>query len=417
MNRLRFACVVLVTLAVASSFASVRAQDLLIKDARVVTCAGKEHAIANVLIKGGRIAAIGRDVKGDGVPELQARGKTVMPGFVLAHSWLGLDSRNRNEMIDVTPYLSVLDAIDPSLPFYEDCLRDGHLTICVMPGNSAAIAGMGRIVRPWGATVEAMTVDAEPGLKISMIPRTGRGNRAAWVAKIRKEFEAAKRAVSDAERDSKKEATGNVGFDLEAMGVKKRQLSMTRLLKGDLRAHIACATAGDVVQAMKLIRDYDLKAVLVCSSGTWRAAKHIAKSKLPVVLTGALTFRDQDMDTGKEIERNLPKIFSDAGVRFALMTSTGSLGSRYAWYQAACLVRYGMSREDALAAVTRIPAEIIGVGERKGSIVVGKDADLIVLTDDPLSGRAWVDQGVIGGRVVYERSKDPRLAEIFGGGR
>ena len=403
-----------------SLLASAGAQDLLIKNARVLTCAGVEHPVANVLIKDGKIAAIGKDVEGAGVAELEARGKTVMPGFVLAHTPLGLDSRNRNEMIDVTPYLSVLDAIDPSLPFYEDCLRDGHLTICVMPGNAAAISGMGRTVKPWGATVEAMTVDAEPGIKMSMIPRPGRGNRASWVAQIKKAFTEAKRAIDDAESDAEGEGeggTGNVALDLEAMGVKKRQLAMTRLLKGDLRAHIACGTAGDVVQAMKLIRDYKLKAVLVCSSGTWRAAKHIAESKLPVILEGRLVFRETDMDTGKEVERNLPKIFTDAGIKFGLMTSTGSLGSKYAWYQAACLVRYGMSRGDALAAVTRIPADIIGLGGRKGSIEVGKDADLIVLSDDPLSGRAWVDQGVVGGAVVYERSKDPRLAEIFGSGR
>ena len=394
------------------------AQDLLIKNARVITCAGPELKIGCVLVKGGKIAAVAESLDEPGVPVLDARGKVVMPGFVLPHATAGLDGRNQNEMVPVTPYVSVLDAIDPSLPFYEDCLRDGHLSICVMPGDRTMIAGMGRIVRPWGATVENMTIAAEPGLKIAVAPPSG--NRASWIAKLRAELDKGRRALEKQERESKvggNEETGNAVLDLEAMGAKKRQLALFRLLRGDLTAHVACKTAGDVLQALKLAKEFKLKTLLICGPNTWRAAKHLAKEKIPVVLSATMAIREIDPETGKEIERVIPKIFHDAGVRFAISTATGSLGGRYAWYQAACLVRYGMSREEALAAVTKIPADLIGVGARKGSLEPGKDGDVLVLTDDPLSGRAWVDQAVIGGEVVYERSKDPRLSEVFGGGK
>lgn len=409
---------VLVLVLVATVATSGGAQDLLVKNARVVTCAGSDLKVGSVLIKGGKIAAVGETVEASGVPVLDARGKVVMPGFVLPHTSAGLDARNRNEMVPVTPYVSVLDAIDPSLPFYEDCLRDGHLSICVMPGNRAMIAGMGRVVRPWGATVENMTIDAEPGLKIAIAPTSG--NRAAWIAKLRSELEKGRRALEKQEREGKLDAnqkTGDVALDLAAMGAKKRQIALFRLLKGDLRAHVVCQTAGDVVQALRLAKEFKLKVLLVCGPQTWRAAKHLAKAKIPVILGATMVVREKDLDTGKEVERIIPKIFHDAGVKFAISTATGNLGGRYAWYQAACLVRYGMSREAALAAVTRIPAELIGVGDRKGSLETGKDGDLLVLTDDPLSGRAWVEQAVIGGEVVYERSKDPRLAEVIGGGK
>ncbi|NRA95533.1 MAG: amidohydrolase family protein [Planctomycetes bacterium] len=394
------------------------AQDLLVKNARVITCAGSDLKIGCVLIKGGKIAEVGEKVEAAGVPVIDGRGKVVMPGFVLPHTSAGLDGRNQNEMVPVTPYVSVLDAIDPSLPFFEDCLRDGNLSICVMPGNRTMIAGMGRVVRPWGATVESMTVAAEPGLKISVAPTSG--NRAAWIAKLRAELEKGRRALEKQELEGKvgdNERTGNIALDLEAMGAKKRQLALFRLLKGDLRAHVVCQTAGDVLQAQKLAAEFKLKTLLVCGPNTWRAAKHLAKEKIPVVLSSTMVIRETDTETGEEIERIIPKIFHDAGVKFAITTSTGNLGGRYAWYQAACLVRYGMSREDALAAVTRIPAELIGIGARKGSIEPGKDGDVLILTDDPLSGRAWVEQAVIGGEVVYERSRAPRLAEVFGGGK
>ena len=89
----------------------------------------------------------------------------------------------------------------------------------------------------------------------------------------------------------------------------------------------------------------------------------MAKHKIPVVLSSSMVLRETDLETGKEVERVIPRIFHDAGVKFATSTSTSGLAGRFAWYQAACLVRYGMSREDALAAVTRTPAELVGLGD------------------------------------------------------
>ena len=102
------------------------------------------------------------------------------------------------------------------------------------------------------------------------------------------------------------------------------------------------------------------------------------------------------------------------GVEFAVTSQPVALGRRYLWYQAAALVRCGIPRDVALKSVTLHPARALGLGGAKGSLEVGKDADLIVLTDDPLSGQAWVDTGIIEGKVVYERRNDRRLAEVLG---
>jgi imidazolonepropionase-like amidohydrolase len=200
------------------------------------------------------------------------------------------------------------------------------------------------------------------------------------------------------------------------MGVEKRRVAMSRMLEGELQAWVNCATAGDVVQALRLAKEFGLKMKLVLGPGTWRAADLVKKSGLPVILKASVILRETDPDSGKEVERNLAKILHDKGVKFAITTDTTTFGRRYLWYQAACLVRYGLPRQDALAAITTTPAKIIGLGDRKGSLAKDKDGDLLVFTSDPLSGRAWVDQAVIGGRIVYERKNDPRLAEIFGNG-
>lgn len=405
----------LILLAFALGLFPAPAQDLAITGARVLSMTGTEATEATIVIRGGRIADIGPGVK---VPEdltaIDATGLTVTPGLVLAHSSDGLD--RANEMTPVVPYVSVLDSLDPSSRFFEDAARDGHLVIGVMPGNGTIIGGMGRVVQPRGLTVEDMTVIPDLGLKFSLIPAQNT-SRAAQLSKLRAALDDALQHLEKKKRDADSKtvsSTGNVPLDLQALQVERRKEALVRALLGDVPVVIACATAADVEKAHKILDDYKLRGTLWVAPTAWRAAPLLAKRGAPVILSSDFEVDEVDPDTGKEVHRVMPKILHEAKVKFAVTSASSSLGRRYLWYQAACLVRYGLSREEAWAAVTTIPAGILGLGERKGSLAKGKDADLVFWTDDPLSGMAWVDRTVIGGRVSYERSKDPRLAEVFG---
>src|SRR6476659_3581356 len=103
-----------------------------------------------------------------------------------------------------------------------------------------------------------------------------------------------------------------------------------------------------------------------------------------------LEYEEQDPETGKLVTRNLPKALHEAGVEFAVTARPATIGQRYLWYQAAALVRYGIPRDFALKTVTQFAARAIGLEKSKGSLEVGKDGDLLVLTADPLSGQSWV---------------------------
>lgn len=391
------------------------AQDLFLANCRILPIDGPEIPLGHVLLRGGKIEAFGQDLKPvDGVPVLDATGKVVMPGFIIPQTSNGMD--RPNEMMPVVPFVSARDSMDPSNPFFEDALRDGHLSILVIPSERTVIGGMGLVVHPCGLTVEEMTVAGEAGLKLSLVPSDG--NRAAHLAMLRKALEEAKRHLDEkvAAAGDQRPDSGSLRRDLEELGVDKRQAPVVRMLEKELPAYIACATAGDVVQAIRLIEEYQLDGRLVLGPGTWRAAELIAAKKLPVILGPTLSFREKDPESGKTVTRELGRIFHEAGVTFTVTTEPASLGARYLWYQAAMLVRQGLTRDEALRAVTLDGAKVLGLGDRKGSIAKGKDADLVVLTADPLSGMAWVDQAIVGGKVVYERLRDPRLAEVFGTG-
>ena len=177
-----------------------RAQDLVIRGARIITGKGGSPQRGNILVKDGRIAKIGSIGKVDDlIPVIQAAGRFVVPAFVLAHTSSGM--RRPNESMGLSPFVSVMDAINPVDGFFEDCLRDGHLTVLVIPGNNTVIGGMGMVVHPFGMTVEHMTVVKEAGLKISLIPPTK--NRAAHMARLRGALDRARDKLLKLEREGR----------------------------------------------------------------------------------------------------------------------------------------------------------------------------------------------------------------------
>jgi amidohydrolase family protein len=182
----------------------------------------------------------------------------------------------------------------------------------------------------------------------------------------------------------------------------------------------------DVPQAVKLTQEYHLKAILVLGEKCYKAAKQVAASKLPVVLDPTLVFWETDPRTGEDRKIVVPRVYREAGVPVTFQVTgiaggtlfrspdlPATLGTNYLWYQAATAVKYGMPVPEALEALTLRPAKLLGVEGLTGSIEPGKDADLVILTGDPLKITTWVDTTLVRGQVVYERAKDRKLQHLL----
>ena len=194
--------------------------------------------------------------------------------------------------------------------------------------------------------------------------------------------------------------------------------AMFAILSGELPVMIYCDKAMDVGQAMRLIKEYNFKASLVLGRECYKAAKQVADADLPVMIDSQLVFFEEDPRTKEETKIILPEVFRDHDVKFVFQVGRGggtTLGSTYFWYQAATAVKYGMPVEEALAALTTLPAKFLGVDEFVGSLEEGKDADIIVLSGEPLSVDTWVDMTVVNGKIVYEKAKDEQLKLLLNG--
>lgn len=449
----------LVVAGLLASAVTTTAQDqLAIKGGRILPVAGQPIDGGVILIRDGKIQAVG---KGVSIPAdykvIDATGKVIVPGFVEAHSSRGMDQVNeRNANV---PFLSVIDAIDPGQEYFEECRRNGVTTVAIVPGDNTMFGGQAAIIKTAGTYVDEMIVKRHAGLKISLRTAAGR-SRMSHLASLRKELDAIREYLLDEQERTKVAAGGGSpaapavppkdgeggakaaepeqpeppagGASTEAQtegqqaDVALRREALVRLLKGEMPAFIYCDLAMDVPQALKLVQEYKIKAILVLSHNCYKAAKQVAASKLPVILDPTLVFWETDPRTGEDKKIVLPKVYREAGVPLTFqitgMQSSSffrtadlppTLGTNYLWYQAATAVKYGTTADEALEAITLRPAKVIGADNLAGSITPGKDADLAILNGDPLKINTWVDTTVVRGQVVYERDKDRKLQQLL----
>ena len=415
------------------------AQDLAVKAGQVITLDGEVIENGTIVIQGGRIAAVGAEVEvpWDAVviehPDLVA-----FPGFVEAYTARGMDRSNEN--LDVAPFLSVSDSIDPVNFFFENALRRGITTLNVQQGSECVIGGEGLVVRPFGMTVEEMAVKTGAGIVLSLSPKRGksaatqlqalrdafgelRRHLEELVADKRKGSDKARREALYQGRDPEELDEPGRGMEGEAWQVEglelvpraevdEKQAPLLALVEGKLPAFVHCQRPGEVHRAIELARDNGFleHTTLVLSPDCWKAADAVAQAGVPVVLTG-LVSTEIDPITGEETETFAPAAFREAGVSVALASDS----DQGLWYQAALAVGKGFTREEALAAVTTTPAEILGLEKRVGKLAPGADGNVVLFSGDPLSVRSFVEYVVLEGELVYDRSQDVRMKHLATG--
>lgn len=436
-------CLVISLVVSANSFAQT---PIAIKGGTIYTMAGDPIENGTVLFRDGRIFDVGKDLK---IPVeakvIDAKGKVVMPGFVESHSSSGMSQANESNPI--VPYVSVLDSIDPMSNYFRQARRNGVTTVAISPGNSTIIGGQAAVIKTAGEFLDDMILRSEIGIKISLRPVSG--SRMSHMARLRKAMNDARRKMEgddededkdkddkksdddkdkdkdekddekDDKKEEKKEGSTQAGTAASARQATNKALdeAMSALLSGELPAIIYCERAMDVGQALRLIEEYNLDATLVLGRECHKAAEQLAGKEMPIILDSTLVYWDEDPRTDEETKVVVTEVFREQGIPFTFQgsrTGGATLGSSYLWYQAATCVKHGMPREEALQALTTLPAKFLGVEKLVGSIEKGKDGDVIVLSGDPLKVSTWVEKTIVNGEVVYDREDDEQLKRLLG---
>ena len=383
---------------------------MLLINAKIMTMEAAVIDCGYIQIKEDKIIAVG-DMNSAPQDEeiLDLQGKTVYPGFIDAHCHMGMaeegldfEGDDLNEMTDpVSPHLRGLDAINPVNKSFPEAVDAGITTVVTGPGSANAISGQFCAIKTYGKRVDKMILREPVAMKFALgenpkkvyndkseTPMT----RMATAALIREELSKAKRYLEDVQR-AEEDPEENDPPEFDA-----KKEALIPVLKREVKAHIHCHRSDDIFTAVRLAEEFGLDYVLIhCTEG------HLIVDELKEI--GAPVVNGPLMCTRSKPELlnasdKTPGVLSKAGLQVAICTDYNVIPIWMLPITAGYAVREGMDYGEALKAITINPARICGIEDRVGSIKVGKDADLLVYSQDPLTLAAKPDMVFINGKQV-----------------
>ncbi len=378
---------------------------LIIKNASVYTMDAQGVLQADILVDGGKIAAIGENICCDGAEVIDACGKVVTPGFVDAHSHIGGigpgTEEDLNEMTNpLTPELDAYYGINPNDKLFKIAAAQGITTSCLAPGSANVIcgwvmayksAGKNRVVKTPVAMKGAMGINPKgvyspknqapmTRMAIANIMRTYLRNVKDYMKK-----------KADAGDDKTKLPPYDLGLEHGIPVIEKKM---------PLKVH---SYMHDMLTVLEIAKEFDIYVTLDHAQGCSDYLEEFSDEHVKGIIFGPTSAQLFPGEGGK-LDPECCKMFDDAGIPIAVMTDGPVTPPNMLLFEMGEAVRRGMDPVRALALVTSNAAKIVGVEDRVGSLAVGKDADILIWTALPtLATDAVLETVLIDGEIVYKK--------------
>ena len=373
-----------------------------------------------IVSSAGKILAVGEaksvTIPGDATV-VDAKGKWIMPGLVCTHSHIGgMGAADGSSPIQ--PGVRILDSINVRDSGFRRALAGGLTTINIMPGSGHLISGQTvycklRYFESSPRVVDEILIRDKDGASMGGLkmangtnsqgdsPFPGTRGKSAYL--VREQYLKAREYQAKIVA-AKGDATKLPPRDLHLE-------TLVEAMQGKRIVHHHTHRHDDIMTVIRLSQEFGFQTVLHHVSEGWKVAKEIAEAKLPcsiIVLDspgGKLEAKDMTFSNGR--------VLDEAGVKVAFHTDDWITDSRLFMRSAALAVRAGMNRDKAIAGLTLAGAEMLGLGERLGSLTVGKDADIAILNGDPLSVYSRVVETWVEGQKAFDlnNTQDQLYAE------
>jgi imidazolonepropionase-like amidohydrolase len=399
-----------------------QAKPIAIKGATIHPVSGPDIAAGTIVFENGKITAIGADAAiPSGAEVIEAGGKHVYPGLINANTVLGLveigavrATVDAEEAGALNPNVRSITSVNPDSEVIPVARAAGVLTALSVP-EGGLVSGQSAVLRLEGWTPEEMTVLSPaamhlrwPNLTIDRRPRARKS-----VKEQQKEMEKAQKQIRDAFQVARAywQARKNPGSDFKT---DLRWEALMPVFDRKLPLFVHAGTLAQIQAVLGWAKEMQLKIVLVDGDDAWRVAGQLKESDVPVILgpvTSLPPRRDDDYDSAWS---NAAKLQA-AGVRFCIASNGrgAETNERNIGYEAGLAAGYGLSKEEALKAVTLYPAQILGLADRLGSLEIGKAATLIVTNGDPLDFPTQVEAAFIDGRKIDLSNRQTRLRDKY----
>lgn len=397
--------------------ATATAQSVAITNARIHTVSGAVIERGTVVISNGRITAVGAHVSVPaGARVIDAAGKVVTPGLIDSYSNVGtveipLSGEGTNDastnLDQITAAFNAADNLNPLSTKVAITRTGGTTRLVVAPENGRSlIAGQGVLV-DLGTQGPNITIHRNPVAMFAALGERGAslsGGGARGAAMLR---------LKEALQDASDYAANRAAFESR----NRRDYALSRLdlealvpvVRGQEPIVIAVNRASDILSALRLAREYNLKLIIAGGGEGWTVARELASAGVPVIVD-ALRNLPNFESLAITLENAARLNAAGVNVVFASFNYHDFHGIRQ---QAGNAVAYGMPFDAALRALTLNPARLWGIADQVGSIEVGKVADLVVWTGDPLELTTQVSNVFIAGRELPLETRQSLLLQRY----
>lgn len=362
-----------------------------------------------VILQGGKVLTVGDASTAipDGAKVIDCSGKVITPGLIDAGTSLSIPDKHANEQIaEVTPQMRILDAVEAGHKAFVHARRNGVTTVQIYPGNKNVIGGLSAIVKTYGKSKSSMLVKDGSALRVTLGREPSAGNRdirsgtpmniyyrrpmtrmgTIWA--VRKAFyDALDYREQKTVPDPDQQPPVNPGMEV-----------LVQALEGKLAVHTTARAEQDIRTALRIAEEFGYKTVIQGGLETWRVIDEVAESNTKVVFSPPSLNGARNPD-GAEGRYHTLNMMAERGVPFAIKTDS-NLGDRSLPFECMFAMRNGLSFDKALAAVTLVPAQVIGVDKQMGAIATGMDGDLVVWSSMPFEPTSRAEMVFIDGRNV-----------------
>ncbi len=402
-----------------------------IRNARIVVVSGPAIENGMLIIRNGKIEAVGTGVAvPPGAQEIDARGLTIYPGMMDAATSMGLSeidlgapgTVDTTEVGEINPNAAAINGVNPHSAHINVTRVNGITSVVTLP-LGGLVSGQAAVINLDGSTTTEMAVVPRAALVISF-PRAATSNDGGFFAPPTdipiteaittrdKQVERLRKLLRDAEAYGRAQDAYARDKSLPRPAQSVVLASLVPFVRGERPVIFRAEREAEIRAAVRFAEEMHLKAIILGGNEAWKASSLLKERNVPVIVTSVRSLPSLEDDYYDVLYSNPAKL-QQAGVRFCI--SSGDIGSevRDLPYHAGMASSFGLSHDEAVKAVTLYPAQIMGVGDRLGSIEVGKIANIAITDGDILDARTHIRYLFINGRQLPLTSRHTELYEQF----
>ncbi|HEX5885367.1 MAG TPA: amidohydrolase family protein [Pyrinomonadaceae bacterium] len=401
-----------------------------IRNARIVTVSGPDIENGTVIIRDGKIEAVGATVAVPaGAQTIDGSGLSVYPGMIDAGTNLGLvevpqganGTVDTSEVGDLNPNAKAITAVNPHSAHIAVTRVEGITTTLTAP-TGGLISGQATLINLLGTAPKEMAVVPHAALVINY-PRIGGGgggfggfqppaNLSETLTANERRLQQIRKMLRDAEAYGR---TQDAYAKDKSLPRPDRNVVLEPLVpyvRGEQPVIFRADREAEIRGAIRFAEEMKLRPIILGGNDAWKVASLLREKNVPVILTGVFSLPSREDDAYDTLFENPAKL-QQAGVRFCISTGDSGPEVRNLAQYAGMAAAFGLSKADAVKSITLYPAQIMNVADRLGSIETGKMANLVVTDGDLLEIRTRIKYLFIDGRPVVLTSRHTELNEAF----